>query len=145
MTSFATQYNIKYYSPYFWIGQHVLKAVQTLNKKKFIILIYLIFVLLCFVLFVFLHLRCFYKIFQTMMFNLKVSFESTKYFITKFTRCIQRIKHFYIFFTQSAVSAIHVSALTISLMSLTNNDVLQCSRPLGLSLSPQPLKYKILL
>ena len=59
-----------------------------------------------------------------MMFNLKVSFESTKYFITKFTRCIQRIKHFYIFFTQSAVSEIHVSALTISLMSLTNNDVL---------------------
>ena len=25
--------NIKYYSPYFWIGQHVLKAVQTLEKK----------------------------------------------------------------------------------------------------------------
>ena len=59
-----------------------------------------------------------------MMFNLKVSFESIKYFITKFTRSIQRIKHFYIFFTQSVVSAIHVSALTISLMSLTNNDVL---------------------
>ena len=33
MTSFAIQYNIKYYSPYFWIGQHVLKAVQTLEKK----------------------------------------------------------------------------------------------------------------
>ena len=48
MTSFATQYNIRYYSPYFCIRQHVLKAVQTL-KKKFIILIYLIFVLFCFV------------------------------------------------------------------------------------------------
>ena len=52
--------------------------------------------------------------------NLKVSFESTKYFITKFTKCIQMIKHFYIFFIQSAVSVIRVSALTISLTSLTS-------------------------
>ena len=58
MTSFATQYNIRYYSPYFCIRQHVLKAVQTL-KKKFIILIYLIF---CFVLF------CFFVFFAFVIF-----------------------------------------------------------------------------
>ena len=88
MTSFATQYNIKYYSPYCQIGQHVLKAVQTLTKKFY----YSYLFNFCFVLFFcfFLHLCSFYKISQTMKFNLKVSFESTKYFMTKFMRCIHR-------------------------------------------------------
>ena len=56
MTSFATQYNIKYYSPYFWIGQHVLKALQTYLKKKiyYSYLFNFCSVLLCF--FIFLHL-----------------------------------------------------------------------------------------
>ena len=48
MTSFATQYNIKYYSPYFWIGQHVLKAVQTLKKKFYYYLFNFCFVSLFF-------------------------------------------------------------------------------------------------
>ena len=55
MTSFATQYNIKYYSPYFWIGQHVLKAVQTLKKKFYYSYLFnFYFVLFCFFVF-FLH------------------------------------------------------------------------------------------
>ena len=59
------------------------------------------------------------------MFNQKVSFESTKYFMIKFTRYIWRIKcSLCIFFFQIAVSVIHVGAFTISLMSLNNNDVL---------------------
>ena len=52
MTSFATQYNIKYYSPYFWIGQHVLKAVQTLKKKFYYSYLFnFYFVLFCFFVF----------------------------------------------------------------------------------------------
>ena len=53
------------------------------------------------------------------MFNQKVSFESS----LRGTYGGLNV-HFCIFFFQIAVSVIHVGALTISLMSLTNNDVL---------------------
>ena len=52
MSSFAAQYNIKYYSPYFWIGQCT-QSYTAIQEKLFLFLVINMF-LFCFVcLFVF--------------------------------------------------------------------------------------------
>ena len=62
-------YNMKYCSPYFWIGQCTQNCTDIQEKNLLFSFISLFFVL--FVCFFFLYLRSFCKIFWTMMFNFK--------------------------------------------------------------------------
>ena len=51
MSSFEKQYNIKYYSPYFWIGQCT-QSYTDIQEKRFLFLVIKIF-LFCFLVFFF--------------------------------------------------------------------------------------------